>query len=157
MADLAKKNETELSQSMVETLSVRILKGITTEEFVAFNDALKTYEQKVKEKNMDPEVHISLTSLRNSIPRSILEIFTIREWVTDDTIEAFTENHLSECIKKYSKLQPDDYDLELIEQLIKIIQLRTPTNKLMRRSLRARGGQRIEQVVVMAASVGRIG
>ena len=110
-------------QTIVETIAAPRLTGITTRDFVVFKEAREIYERRVKEKNLDQNVQVQLTTYRDSIPKSILQIFVIVDWVPVDNIENITEKHLEDCISTYSAVSPEKYDLALIEEKISNVKL----------------------------------
>ena len=80
MEDLNASNET-VKQTIVETLEALWLTGIDISDFVSFKERREIYETKVTEKSLEQKIKIATTSYRNSIDRSLLEIFIIAKWV----------------------------------------------------------------------------
>ena len=79
------------------------------------------YERRVKDKQTDEGVKISLTSYKNSIDRSLLELFILYQWVPQKSIAAIKESSLKSCIECKSVVKEKVYNLGLIEKDLKYL------------------------------------
>ena len=109
--------------SLVETIEAPRLKGVSTSDFVQFEEQRKLYERKVQEKSDSTGVSIPLTTIRNSIDEGLLDAFIWSQWAPVSDITEITENHLRDCIKARTTVQPKDYDLALVQKEIKSVRL----------------------------------
>ena len=61
-------------------------------------------------------VDASLTSFRDSIDKSIFEIFILAGWVPEETVDSVSEQSLKDCIIKKSNIEENEYDLAYLEK-----------------------------------------
>ncbi len=92
-AKMADKANT-IKQTIVETIEAPRLTDISTTNFVLFTQKREIYERVISEKNSDANVQIPLTTYRNSIPKPILQLFVLANWVPVANVDDITEAHL---------------------------------------------------------------
>lgn len=108
-------------QTILESVEAPHLTDVTTGDFVRFKERSSVYERQVVEKDSETGIQVPLTSYRNSIELSILELFVMVNWVPVDKVESITEAHIHECVEKRSHFDPTDYDLARIEREIQYV------------------------------------
>ena len=114
-------------QTIVETLEAPRLSNIRTEDFVKFKERRAIYERKANAKNQESGFEVPLTSYRDSIDESVLDLFVLSSWVDASCIEDITEEQLKAVIKDRSIIPEDDYDLGKIERVTADIKLNKPS------------------------------
>jgi len=114
-------------QTIVETVEAPRLTGLTTADFVEFKHAREVYERRIAEKNSDPNVSVQLTSYKDSIDPSVLQIFAIGDWVPVDKVAEITEQHLKDCIEARAVVKPKDYDLAKLEEELSSLRMDKPS------------------------------
>ena len=117
------QNGSTARETIVETLPDTKFTGIATEEFVNFKQAHELYERHVAEKNNEDGIEMQLTSCRSSIHDSSLALMESAKWVNADKVEDITEEQLKKCVHERSQINPDDYDLAMIERGIAYVKL----------------------------------
>ena len=114
-------------QTIVETLEAPRLCGIRTEDIVQFKEKRLVYERKVAAKSTEGEVNVQLTSYRDSIDESVLDLFVLSAGVLADTVSGITEDQLKSVVEERSKVPEDQFDLGKIERAIKGINMGKPS------------------------------
>jgi len=90
----------------VETVSAPRLLGIATKDFVVFKEAREIYECRVEKKNKTTNVNVQITTYRDSIPKSILQLLAIEEWVHVEELGLLTETRRDKCIAAHAEVFP---------------------------------------------------
>ena len=117
-------NKTDtVRQTIVETIEARIICGIKTEDFVLFRQGREIYERRISEKNADGNTYIQLTTYCDAIPKPILRIFVLGDWVSATTIESITEEQLQDCIEGKACVNLNDYELGKIDREIRNLKM----------------------------------
>eukprot|EP00171_Calliarthron_tuberculosum_P002686 IDg2686t1 len=112
-----------IRQTIIETIEAPRLSDITTASFVLFKQKREIYERVITEKKADANVQIPLTTYRSSIPKPMLELFLLANWVSATKLEDITEDHLRACVTERSRVDPADYDLARIERELRDVKL----------------------------------
>ena len=76
----------------------------------------EVYERCIAEKKSDGRTDIQLTTYCDSIPKPILRIFVLGDWVSATSIDSITEQQLKGFIEGKACVNPDDYELGKIDQ-----------------------------------------
>jgi len=116
-------------QTIVETIEAPRLDGIAISDFVRFKEDRLIYERRIEEKNLEPNFQVQLTTYKDSIESTLLELFALGDWVPVDTVAEITEQHLKDCIAAHAVVDPEEYDLGLIEESLKHLKLERADNE----------------------------
>lgn len=119
------KGET-VRQTIFETVGAPRLVDINATDFVTFKEKRSIFERMIKEKNKDVSVQIPLTTYRDTIEESILELFIIANWAQATSVENVTEDQIRACIEKLARVDEKDYDMGIIEQDIISVSMERP-------------------------------
>lgn len=115
-----------VKQTIVETIEAPRLEDINVRDFVAFKESRAIYERRISEKKEDATVQIPLTTYRNSIDESVLELFVIANWVDAPSVDRISEEQIKTCIEKLGRVEEKDYDLGNIERDVRNVSMERP-------------------------------
>lgn len=113
-----------VKQTIVAHVEAPRLNGVSVKDFSKFQRLRELYEKQVAEKNREPGVSITPTSLKASIDDADLRIFVTAKWVTAEDISSITEEQLRECITKKCTRDIGGEQLHLIEDAVKNVSMK---------------------------------
>lgn len=113
------KKPATVKQTILKSLEAPRLNGVEARDFVMFLNRRQEYVRKVEEKAVENGIERSkapITSLRNSMERTLIQLFVLTKWVPETSVDTVSEASLLACIQKKAVVKVGDYDFSLIER-----------------------------------------
>lgn len=104
-AAAVKHKNDNFKQTIVETIEATRLEYINVRNVVAFRESRDIYQRRISEKLADATVQVPLTTYRNSIDESVLELFVMAKWVDSTSVDSITEDQIKSYIDKLARVE----------------------------------------------------
>lgn len=75
------------------------------------------YNKEGLRRKLRPVIQVQITTYRDSISKSILQLFSIGGWLPLDKLEDVTEDYLKKFFSNYSFVAIEKFELDLIKKI----------------------------------------